>query len=71
VAAHGVGRIASGGVDADGVASEDGEAARGAGNVARRGARGGRVLGSDSSRESRSVGGKEAARGNTSSSKTT
>jgi hypothetical protein len=46
-------------------------AARGAGNGARRGAGGGGGIGSDSRRESRSVGGVEPARGNTSSSKTT
>jgi hypothetical protein len=60
-AAHGEGRMASGG----------GEAARGASNSVRRGAWGEWVLGSDSGRESRSVGGQEPARGNTSSSKTT
>jgi hypothetical protein len=70
VAAHGAGRIASRGIKADGAAREDGEGVRGAGNGARRGVRGEQVLGSDSRRESRSMGGEEAARGNTSSSKT-
>jgi hypothetical protein len=46
-------------------------AARGAGNGARRGAGGGGGIGSNSRRESRSVGGVEPARGNTSSSKMT
>jgi hypothetical protein len=59
-AARGVEEVMSGGV----------VAARGAGNGARRGAGGGGI-GSDSRRESRSVGGVEPARGNTSSSKMT
>jgi hypothetical protein len=67
----GAGRMASGGVEADGAAREGGEPALGASNGARRGAWGERVLGSDSRRKSRSVGGEEPARGNTSSSKTT
>jgi hypothetical protein len=46
-------------------------ATRGAGKGASRGTGGGRGIGSDSRRESRSVGGVEPARGNTSSSKTT
>jgi hypothetical protein len=61
VAARGTGRGTSGGV----------EVARGAGNSARRGAWGGGGTGLDSRRESRSVGGEEPARRNTSSSKTT
>jgi hypothetical protein len=60
-AACGAGRSVSGGV----------EAVRGAGNGVRRGAWGGGVTGSESRRESRSAGGEEPARGNTSSSKTT
>jgi hypothetical protein len=78
VAACGAGRRASGGVEGTGdergivgAAREGGEAARGAGNSARRGAVEGWVLGSDSRRGSRSVGGEELARGYTSSSKTT
>jgi hypothetical protein len=76
--ARGAGRRASVGVKATcgrhGVvraAQEGGEAARGVGNIARRGALVGGVLGSDSRRESRSVGGEKPARGNTSSPKTT
>jgi hypothetical protein len=60
-AARGMGRGAHGGV----------EVACDVGNNARRGAWGGGVIRSDSRRESRSVGGEEPARGNTSSSKTT
>jgi hypothetical protein len=56
-AARGVGRGASGGI----------EAARGVGNGASEGAWGGGVIESNSRRESRSVGGEEPARGNTSS----
>jgi hypothetical protein len=67
----GVTGAARGAGGVDGVAREGGEAARGAGNGARRGAWEGWVLGSNSRRESRSVGGEEPARGNTSSSKTT
>jgi hypothetical protein len=70
--------VRAGGVEAtcgmggvDGVARESGCAARGASNGARRGAWEEGVLGSDSRRESRSVGGEESARGNTFSSKTT
>ena len=59
-AARGAGRGTSGGI----------EAAHGAGNAARRGTWGGGEIGLDSTRESRSVGGEEPARGNTSSSKT-
>jgi hypothetical protein len=77
-AARGADRHASGGVEAtcgmdgvDGAARECGEAAQGAGKGARRGAWEGWVLRSDSRRESRSLGGEETARGNTSSSKTT
>jgi hypothetical protein len=44
---------------------------RGAGNGTKRGAGGEGVIGSNSRRESRSVGGEEPARGNMSSSKTT
>jgi hypothetical protein len=51
--------------------SEGVVAVRGASNGARRGTWGGGETGSDSRRESRSVGGEEPARGNTSSSKTT
>jgi hypothetical protein len=47
------------------------EATRGVGNDAWQGTWGGGVTGSDSRRESRSVGGEEPARGNISSSKTT
>jgi hypothetical protein len=60
-AACGAGRGTSGGI----------EVAHGAGNSARRGAWGGGEIGLDSTRESRSMGGEELARGNTSSSKTT
>jgi hypothetical protein len=77
-ATRGADRHASGGVEAtcgmdgvDGAARECGEAAQGAGKGARRGAWEGWVLRSDSRRESRSVGGEETARRNTSSSKTT
>jgi hypothetical protein len=84
-AARGMSRSASGGVGAArGAGGVDGatrgmgrgarrgvEVARGAGNGARRGTWGGGVIGSDSRRESRSMGGEEPARGNTSSSKTT
>jgi hypothetical protein len=77
-AARGARKRASGGVEAtcgtgevDGAVREGGEATRGAGNGARQGAWEGWVLGSDSRRESRSVGGEEPARGNTSSTKTT
>jgi hypothetical protein len=49
----------------------DVEAARGAGNSARRGTWEEGEIGSDSRRESRSMGGEGPARGNTSSSKTT
>jgi hypothetical protein len=76
--AHGAVRRASGVVEAAcgrhgivGAARVGGGAARGVGKGARRGAWEGRVLGSDSMRESRSVGGEEPTRGNTSSSKTT
>jgi hypothetical protein len=75
-AARGASRSASRGIEAacgtgrvNEAAHEDGEAARGVDNGARRGAWEGWVLGSDSKRESRSVGGEEPARGNTSSSK--
>jgi hypothetical protein len=64
VAARGAGGV-------DGAVREGGDAARGAGNGARRGTWEGGVLGSNSRRESRSGGGDEPARGNTSSSKTT
>jgi hypothetical protein len=81
---RGVGRSASGGVGAmhgaGGVVGasrgmERGarggvETARGTGNGARQGAWGGGVIRSESRRESRSVGGEEPARENTSSSKT-
>jgi hypothetical protein len=59
----------TGGVDV--ATREGGDATRGAGNGARRGTWEGGVLGSDSRRESRSGGGDEPTRGNTSSSKTT
>jgi hypothetical protein len=67
-ATRGAGKRASRGVGVDGAARGRG---RGAGIGARRGAGGEGVIGSDSRRESRSVGGEEPARGNMSSSKTT
>jgi hypothetical protein len=70
-AARSAGRVNEAACRARRGASGGVEAARGAGNGARRGAWGGGVIGSDSNRESRSMGGEEPTRGNTSSSKTT
>jgi hypothetical protein len=69
--AGGANEVTRGAGEIDKATREGGEATRGAGNDARRGAWEGWLLESDSTRESRSVGGEELARGNTSLSKTT